>query len=1537
MWDSGRVHGIRLHPQRDQQDDLLMAIFGGAQLAFVTHRPTEQNTMTSWNMATMKQESPRSPSSLTHLTLSDYIWDIRFQTKLSEETIDKSPKAVVLAVGLAHNVVELWSLQNRQANTASSSNIWDHYRLYKMVCDVRCITYCLDFHGWNGTDENMDLTVAVGTVFNEILIWSVWDSEKAPNGTLWENPSSQEMTVMSRPVLHRLVGHEGVLFSVRYGPNKCIASTSDDRTVRLWQWDDSIGTYVLKWTAWGHSSRVWDVDFVSGENFQLVSCGQDGTARLWDGESGRPISVWHPHFKCNPSLWTVRASLSADYIVAGGNNGSVQVWGLNQFHSCSTIQNVVPQESTHGDLSKDTEVENEDHDYRSFLVPIDEKSITMYQAQKSMNEKQQLEDSAVDGCESPLDHEFSQKVTIDEIDSPNLPVVKKKKKKKKKAAKKACDTQAIFAMNLFSVLEEGEESTHNLVPDCLLVATRAGSLWSRNLSENVSEQNEWRSHKPWWRSTRQGDVNDSNNIDPSQGSCIAIHPNGKRLVVGTTKGDLILAPLVLLEASTSESIDKEVPIVLELARPYFAVQGLSWIDADNFLSFHIRGIVIYWSIDEKKDGSTPFIQCILNMGTVGVPLSYALDNTGNRLAVGDSRGNIALFDIGSESKDEVRQPLSIVRFAHQKEHVTDLVFAKQGSILYSCGNDGCLHECSVSASGELQTSLSLPAASLSGITNIWRRVDSHTKEERIIVGGFFGNTFVLLDLFNGYEFFSVDTGGRQRRQDFFVQFTDDGSIGLLSFGIAVCSSRKDGRNEVMVWDHCAEKSPNEGTLSYPIHGETINDVCWCPTSSLDRLILLSGSDDCTARLSLYHKGNLSFLQELAPHETGVRAVCSSHHEASTSTLLVTCGGKLSMAFYRMDELIQNGESDFHVHYLGTNKLLVKPSIDHRINAVSAIPLYSDEADTNDSHLVLSGDSNGSLHVFFVQEKLNQSQKIIGHLLCTDSRPILCIATVRLSEDHVLALVGDTGGQVQVWCLSGRVTDEGLSNLPLQPIHIYQAHQNGTNCVDAIILSQDSSNSQKFNVRICSGGDDQALTVCSAQVEIDMSTDDKHHNLLFQEVHLKVFEGASSSALKGIKAMQDKNTRGARLYCVGYDQRISLWHLNEIACDESLHFISSSMSDVDDISALDCICCEDENGCRREFTVVAGEGMEMVSFTTSIPRAARALNTCDYLLITVGAGFSADSGLATYEHMPAEYQNTCDPTTLVRETRRFQEYWLNFAHTYASTDPHHGYSILEKWCGGSKLKKLQPELGISTQQSEDEKSLMTPLSPWWIYSSNVDGHFRRHSCFRECICEIHGYAGEFRCAAGTGRTVDGKARQGELWDAWNNQHDPMVEKCTSSVISIDPEQVDSTSLACKNCGSPTRPNVLLFHDTDQNVLRDIQLKRDSYQKWEAMVEDGVANHGRRLVILELGCGTNVPAVREEGEEVLADCLGHLKGNMSGGNKEGNVTLIRINPKDAESPADSQMAANTISIYETAERALLNIDQWLNAADRDLSTQ
>ena len=159
------------------------------------------------------------------------------------------------------------------------------------------IVYSAAIHG----SSIESLKIASGSVFNKILIWK-------PNSL--------------KPV--ELIGHQGVIFSVRFnetGTN--LVSVSDDRTVRVW----NVDTNTLLSTFYGHTSRVWDAQFIQGTcDSKILSIGEDCTVRIWDVRFPRCVHAFLGHR--GKSIWSLAIHPSGDFAVTGGNDCSVRKWDL---------------------------------------------------------------------------------------------------------------------------------------------------------------------------------------------------------------------------------------------------------------------------------------------------------------------------------------------------------------------------------------------------------------------------------------------------------------------------------------------------------------------------------------------------------------------------------------------------------------------------------------------------------------------------------------------------------------------------------------------------------------------------------------------------------------------------------------------------------------------------------------------------------------------------------------------------------------------------------------------------------------------------------------------------------------------------------------------------------------------------------------------------------------------------------------------------------------------------------------------------------
>lgn len=247
--------------------------------------------------------------------------------------------------------------------------------------------------------------------------------------------------------------------------------------------------------------------------------------------------------------------------------------------------------------------------------------------------------------------------------------------------------------------------------------------------------------------------------------------------------------------------------------------------------------------------------------------------------------------------------------------------------------------------------------------------------------------------------------------------------------------------------------------------------------------------------------------------------------------------------------------------------------------------------------------------------------------------------------------------------------------------------------------------------------------------------------------------------------------------------------------------------------------------------------------SKIDKAKQFIKDANAIIITAGAGMSVDSGLPDFRGDDGFYKaypplkdkkinffNITTPKWFLTEPKLAWAFYAQALKLYANAVPHKGYELLKNLC-----------------KSKNDN--------YFIYTSNVDGHFAKTGFNRDKIYECHGCIHKAQCIYD---------ENGEIWDICKDD------------IEIDEINFVATKMpVCKECGCASRPNVLMFYDSEFNwAIHKEQYKR--YQEWLSK------NMNSRFVIIEIGAGLTVPTIRDFGEKFVR------RFNKS--------SLIRINPID-----------------------------------------
>jgi NAD-dependent SIR2 family protein deacetylase len=238
---------------------------------------------------------------------------------------------------------------------------------------------------------------------------------------------------------------------------------------------------------------------------------------------------------------------------------------------------------------------------------------------------------------------------------------------------------------------------------------------------------------------------------------------------------------------------------------------------------------------------------------------------------------------------------------------------------------------------------------------------------------------------------------------------------------------------------------------------------------------------------------------------------------------------------------------------------------------------------------------------------------------------------------------------------------------------------------------------------------------------------------------------------------------------------------------------------------------------------------------------------DAILITAGAGMGVDSGLPDFRgdkglweayppvaKLGLSFSDIANPKLFISDPALAWAFYGHRFNLYRHTVPHEGFGLL-----------------LDLVQKKNDN--------YFIFTSNVDGQFQKAGFDDEKIVEVHGSIHYWQCA---------QYCKKEIWEA--DTKDMKVDMETFQAIDLP---------LCPYCGEVARPNILMFWDWKW-LGRRVTKQEARYNKWRKSIR----KTGQKLAIIEIGAGTVIPTIRQEGSH-LAKLSEKIK-------------LIRINPREYE---------------------------------------
>jgi WD40 repeat protein len=109
-----------------------------------------------------------------------------------------------------------------------------------------------------------------------------------------------------------------------------MASASMDGTIRLWEVPSGRPVVTLQ----GHTAAVWAVAF-SSDGRVLARGSWDATVRLWDVASGQLLATLQGH---TGAVLGVGLSADGRLVASGGDDGTIRLWDAESGASLRTLR-----------------------------------------------------------------------------------------------------------------------------------------------------------------------------------------------------------------------------------------------------------------------------------------------------------------------------------------------------------------------------------------------------------------------------------------------------------------------------------------------------------------------------------------------------------------------------------------------------------------------------------------------------------------------------------------------------------------------------------------------------------------------------------------------------------------------------------------------------------------------------------------------------------------------------------------------------------------------------------------------------------------------------------------------------------------------------------------------------------------------------------------------------------------------------------------------------------------------------------------------
>ena len=216
------------------------------------------------------------------------------------------------------NTMRIWKIFFKE------NNIYENIKCIGVLKGHSESVNCADFHIKKNNKDNLIIS---GCKDGSIKLWNYIN----PNDNINEG---DDIIIEINESLASKVIHDDEINAIKFAPNgKMFASASYDKTIKLFELNQTNNNFNMMHSLSGHKKGVTDISFSPYAKI-LASCGTDKLIKMWNLVDYTCLNTYEGHLSSVLKIdWIYRGT----HLISGGCDGLIKLWNVKTSENILTL------------------------------------------------------------------------------------------------------------------------------------------------------------------------------------------------------------------------------------------------------------------------------------------------------------------------------------------------------------------------------------------------------------------------------------------------------------------------------------------------------------------------------------------------------------------------------------------------------------------------------------------------------------------------------------------------------------------------------------------------------------------------------------------------------------------------------------------------------------------------------------------------------------------------------------------------------------------------------------------------------------------------------------------------------------------------------------------------------------------------------------------------------------------------------------------------------------------------------------------------